>query len=68
MQTKTSNENTLVCGKQVQHDNSGVGHHWRNIDAQDLPADARTEIEGEIIDGKIDAGQITSGGQNYRWM
>ena len=23
----------LVRGKQVQHDNSGVGHNWRNIDA-----------------------------------
>lgn len=60
-------ENTLVCGKQIQHDNSGVGHNWRNIDAADIPADARIEIEGEIIDGKQDEGHIVCGGENYRW-
>jgi len=36
---------------QIQIDNSGVGHNWRNIDAQDIPGSIVLEIEGEIIDG-----------------
>lgn len=46
---------TTVCDKQIQHDNSGVGHNWRNIDASEIPADIREEIEGEIVDGKLDS-------------
>lgn len=65
MATETEN---LVCGKQVQHDNSGVGHNWRNIDASDIPAVVREEIEGEIIDGKRDSGDlVASNGLHYRW-
>lgn len=58
----------LVCGKQVQADKSGQGHAWRNVSADDLPASVREEIEGEIIDGKKNEGQIVaSNGQHYRW-
>lgn len=60
---------TTVCGKRIQHDNSGVGHNWRNIDREDIPADIVEEIEGEIIDGKMDecADFIGSNGLHYRW-
>lgn len=64
----TTNE-TLVCGTQIQYDNSGVGHNWRNIDASDIPASIREEIEGEIIDGKQEscADFVGSNGLHYRW-
>jgi hypothetical protein len=64
----TTNE-TKVCGKQIQHDNSGVGHNWKNIDASDIPANIREEIEGEIIDGKMSKCEkfVGSNGLNYRW-
>lgn len=60
---------TLVCGNQVQFDASGVGHCWRNIDAQDIPADIREEIEGEMIDGGKDECEdfVGSDGLHYRW-
>jgi hypothetical protein len=59
----------LVCGCQVQHDNSGVGHNWRNIDRESIPANALTEIEGEIIDGgKAECDDfVASNGLHYRW-
>ena len=60
---------TLICGRQVQHDNSGVGHNWRNMDASEIPANIREEIEGEVIDGGKDecANFVASNGQHYRW-
>ncbi len=60
---------TLVCGNQVQHDNSSVGHNWRPVAARDIPADIRAEIEGEIIDGGKDECEkfIGSNGLHYRW-
>jgi len=59
---------TTVAGKQIQIDRSGSGHNWRNIDACDIPADVRTEIEGEIMDGGKDTGKmVASNGQHYRW-
>lgn len=59
----------FVCSKQIQHDNSGVGHNWRSIDANEIPADIREEIEGEIIDGKKETcGDFIAGdGLHYRW-
>lgn len=59
----------LVCGHQIQHDNSGVGHNWRDIDAADIPASVREEIEGEIIDGGKGEcpDMVASNGQHYRW-
>ncbi len=64
----TANE-TLVCGNQVQYDNSGVGHNWRDIDADALPADIREEIECEMIDGGKDECEsyVASNGCHYRW-
>lgn len=64
----TTNE-TTICGSQVQHDNSGVGHNWRNIDANDIQADIREEIEGEMIDGGMDTCSdfVASNGLHYRW-
>ena len=58
-----------ICGKKIQHDNSGVGHNWRTIDASELTADTREEIAAEIIDGgktKCDD-YIASDGLHYRW-
>jgi hypothetical protein len=59
----------LVCGNQVQHDNSGVGHNWRDIAASDIPANIIEEIEGEMIDGKKDECEdfVGSNGLHYRW-
>ncbi len=64
----TTNE-TTVCGKTIQHDNSGVGHNWQDIDASDIPADTREEIAAEIIDGKKDACEkyVATDGLHYRW-
>ncbi len=64
----TENE-TTVCGCQIQVDRSGVGHCWKNIAAEDIPADIREEIEGEIIDGGKDECDdfIGSNGIHYRW-
>lgn len=60
---------TLVCDHQIQHDRSGVGHCWRNIDRDDLPSSIVEEIEGEIIDGGKDECDDfrASDGQHYRW-
>lgn len=65
----TTNHETTVCGRRIQHDNSGVGHNWRNIDAQDIPAGIREEIEGEIVDGGQDecSDFLGSNGLHYRW-
>jgi hypothetical protein len=72
----TNEIETTVNGSQVQHDNSGVGHNWRNIDASDIPSDVREEIEGEMIDGNgafDDGGRdscddfTASNGLHYRW-
>jgi hypothetical protein len=62
-------DESLVCGCQIQVDRSGQGHCWENIDADDIPASVRMEIEGEIIDGGKDAcdGFIASNGLHYRW-
>lgn len=63
-------EETLVCGCQIQIDRSGgQGHCWWDIDAEDIPASIREEIEGEIIDGGKDEceGFRGSNGQWYRW-
>lgn len=58
-----------VCGARIQHDASGVGHCWRDIDADEIPADTRQEIEGEIIDGgKDQCGLfVANNGLHYRW-
>lgn len=58
-----------LCGKTIQHDNSGVGHNWRTIDADDLPANIAEEIACEIIDGKQEtcSNYVATNGQHYRW-
>lgn len=53
--------------KQIQHDNSGVGHNWRNIDQDDIPANILEEIEGEMIDGDECENYVASNGLHYRW-
>jgi hypothetical protein len=64
-----TNPTSTVCDKQIQHDASGVGHAWRNIDRDDIPADIIEEIEGEIIDGGKDScgDFVGSNGEHYRW-
>lgn len=65
---KTENE-TLICGTQIQVDRSGSGHAWRDIDARDIPHAVREEIEGEIVDGgKEEVDEfVGSNGVCYRW-
>lgn len=63
-------EQDLICGCQIQIDRSGgQGHCWRNIDAADIPANIREEIEAEILDGEQEscADFVASNGQHYRW-
>ena len=65
---KTINQAT-VCGVAIQYDPSGVGHAWRPLDADSLPADIAEEIAAEIIDGKqshCDDYRATNG-RHYRW-
>jgi len=65
-----SNEiETTICGKVIQHDNSGVGHNWRTVDASDLYDDIREEIAAEIIDGGNETcdDYVASNGLHYRW-
>ncbi len=64
-----STTETTVCGCNVQQDLSGVGHCWRDVAAQDIPANIVLEIEGEIIDGGKDEcdGYVASNGLHYRW-
>jgi hypothetical protein len=61
--------NATLESKTIQHDNSGVGHNWRTIDADDLPADIAEEIAAEIIDGGKDecSDYVASNGLHYRW-
>jgi hypothetical protein len=63
------NETKTVCGNQIQHDNSGVGHNWRDINREDIPANIVEEMEGEMIDGGKDecADFVASNGLHYRW-
>jgi hypothetical protein len=64
----TTTNDSLVCGNQVQVDRSGVGHAWTNIDREDIPANIVEELEGEMIDGGKDSGEMTaSNGLRYRW-
>jgi len=60
---------STICGKTIKHDNSGVGHNWRVIDASDIPASIVEEIAAEIIDGKQDTcdGYVASNGLHYKW-
>lgn len=60
---------STICGKTIQHDNSGVGHNWRPIDRDDIPASIVEEIEGEIIDGGLEECDdfVGSNGLHYRW-
>ena len=63
------NTETTVADKTIQHDNSGCGHNWRTISADQIHADVRTEIECEIIDSGKDAcsDYVASNGLHYRW-
>lgn len=67
----TTTDGTMgqICGKEIEHDNSGVGHNWRRIDAVNIPADILEEIAAEIIDGKQDEcdNYIATNGLHYRW-
>lgn len=69
--TQTNNQDTgLVCGNQVQIDRSGgQGHCWRNVSTDEIPADIREEIEGEMIDGGVESceGFRAGDGEVYRW-
>lgn len=54
----------------LQHDNSGQGHNWREIDASELPGKIYEEIDAEITDGV--GGEcddyVAQNGLHYRWF
>ena len=58
-----------VAGMAIEHDNSGVGHNWRRISRDDIPAHIVEEIECEIIDGNQTTCSdfVASNGLHYRW-
>lgn len=59
----------IVAGHRVQIDRSGQGHAWRKPNESELTPQVVMEIEGEIIDGKQESGQIVaSNGLHYRWL
>jgi hypothetical protein len=60
------NDHQLVCGCQVQVER---GRTWVDVAADDIPANIREEIEGEIIDGGREEcdGVTLSNGLRYRW-
>lgn len=60
--------NILICGKEIQHDASGVGHDWRWVSADSMYRETVEEIAGAITDG-LDSCPlyIADGGQHYRW-
>lgn len=62
-------QNGLVCGLQVQHDRSGIGHCWVNISGNDIVSDVLLEIESEMIDGEVFecSDFVASDGHHYRW-
>lgn len=62
-------DENLVCGSQVQTDNSYVGHNWKNINAEDIPTMILMEIIGEMLDGGRETCEkfIASNGQHYAW-
>jgi hypothetical protein len=64
----TTNE-TLVLGREIQIDRSGVGHAWVRISADDCPPSIVQEIEAEIIDGGNETCEdyLATNGQHYRW-
>lgn len=67
-QLQLKDDPQAVEGILVQHDASGQGHAWRTIDASELPASIREEIETEIIDGNDDPDCYVAGnGEHYRW-
>lgn len=58
-----------IEGCTIQHDNSGVGHNWRNANADNCPASIQEEITAEIIDGEKESCDdfVASNGLHYRW-
>jgi len=60
---------TRIEGHRIQEDRSGVGHCWRDIPQDDMPGPVREEIEGEILDGGRESGEIVArNGLHYRWL
>lgn len=58
-----------IDGHAIQHDPSGVGSAWYFIDQSDVPYPVQLELEGEIINGQKEKGQLTaSNGLHYRWL
>ena len=57
-----------LLGYTIQIDRSGVGHAWRDVDADDLPESIRMEIKTEIVDGNTEPDNYTAdNGVCYRW-
>lgn len=66
---RTVLNDTLIQGKAIRYDRSGIGHNWRSIDARTIPFDIREEIAAEIIDGKKESCDryVATNGECYRW-
>ena len=54
---------------QIQHDASGAGHNWHNIDREDIPANIIAELDGEMLDGGMEScdDYVAKNGLHYRW-
>ncbi len=65
---KLTDAQKMMIDRNVQHDPSGVGHAWRKIAGEDIPANIAEEIAAEIIDGKREHGEyIATNGLHYCW-
>ena len=60
---------TTICGATIQQDMSGVGHCWRTLDAESIPADIQEEIAAEILDDGKESCEdyLATNGIHYRW-
>lgn len=57
-----------ICGKEIKHDRSGVGHCWVDADDDCVPQHIAEEIAAEILSGKDTCDDyVASNGQHYCW-
>ena len=62
-------DQSVICGIQIQHDSSGIGHAWEIINSAEIPANIQDEIAAEILDGGNEKRRffVASNGLHYRW-
>jgi len=62
------NATEIITNHKVQHDPSGVGHAWRAVVADDVPANIAEEIACWIIEEEPESGDefTAMNGLHYR--